>query len=200
MSSQKESIPFLSQGQNLKLERPHVEKAIENLHKTLSEMLVILLNDQNIVNLPIRAYDLDLPGQNNESSDSKQLSFFQPMRQRASPQEFSEVFEEPIEECPGILTADSLLLILVHLVDTAHRDGIPLSKYVSRQSLGTFTRWFWQESFCDPGIDSDDDGTIGDNTENSCETEPLCIQACYWERRPRADAEKKDSFHACFGA
>lgn len=79
MSSQKESIPFLSQGQNLKLERPHVEKAIENLHKTLSEMLVILLNDQNIVNLPIRAYDLDLPGQNNESSDSKQLSFFQPM-------------------------------------------------------------------------------------------------------------------------
>lgn len=156
MSSKKASSSFLSQGQNLKLERPQVETAIEGLYKTVNEMPVILLDDENIENLSIQVYNLELPGQNSESSASKQLSFFQPMseedysRYTLSEKDnerhlksFQRFFDKP--EYPAIITADILFLILAHLVDTAHRDGIPLRKYSSKQSLGSFTGWFWQE-------------------------------------------------------
>jgi hypothetical protein len=43
-------------------------------------------------------------------------------------------------------------------------------------------------------MDSDDDETMSDNSEDSRGMGPLCIQACYWKRYSGADEEKKTHF------
>lgn len=137
------------------LDRKLVEKTIDELYQKINNISKSVLEDQHVVELPIRISELDMTSQESENTTSESISFFKPMSDEVyngytilEKDDALETIENLGEPCPGLSTidiADGSSSELAWFVNCAHRNEIPRDEYGFMSTLGSLTGWLFQQ-------------------------------------------------------